>query len=247
MTKEVVKQKKSELAVIDFAADAKDGLDNISRDDLAVPFVNIVQKTSPIIDANENAKAGMIHNSVSDALYEHVLAIPCGYKRSFVEWKPRESGGGYVGEHAASAAISQRPRNEKGEIVLENGNILVETAYMFVCLFHDTTGLEQAVITMSSTQLKKARRWNSQIMGLKVPGPDGSLVTPAIYSHVYHLTTKQESNDKGSWYGWNIEVSGPVTDKAVYDMSKAFASVVKEGAVQVSPPQQQNQEVKPDF
>ena len=55
------------------------------------------------------------------------------------------------------------------------------------------------LISMSSTQLKKARRWNSMMMGLKVPHPNGTMVTPASFSHSYKVSSVQEKNDKGSW------------------------------------------------
>ena len=97
----------------------------------------------------------MIFNSVTNKLYKEITVLPCGYKRSFVEWKPREKGGGYVGEHTPDSELAGKPRNDRGEVVLQNGNILVETAYQFILLM-DGKSAETAVISMSSTQLKKA-------------------------------------------------------------------------------------------
>ena len=101
---------------------------------------------------------------------------------------------------------------------------------------------------MSSTQLKKARRWNSMMMGLKVPHRNGTMVTPASFSHSYKITSAQEKNDKGSWYGWDIQIVGPVKDTNRYQMAKTFAGGVKSNEVKVAPPKQDgNQSPKRDF
>jgi hypothetical protein len=85
---------------------------------------------------------------------------------------------------------------------------------------------------MKSTQLKKSRKWNSMLMSTKLMGKNGPF-TPPMYSHVYRLTTQAESNDKGKWFGWEIEKVGAVEDKNVYAAAKAFASQVSAGDVKV--------------
>tara|TARA_R100000278_G_scaffold30923_1_gene28548 strand:- start:1490 stop:2230 length:741 start_codon:yes stop_codon:yes gene_type:complete len=234
---QVTKRKSGALQVIDFAEDANVGLEKMTASDLAIPFISLIQKTSPQIEEIDGAKPGMIFNSVTNKLYKEITVLPCGYKRSFVEWKPREKGGGYVGEHTPDSELAGKPRNDRGEVVLENGNILVETAYQFILLI-DGNNAETAVISMSSTQLKKARRWNSMMMGLKVPHPNGTMVTPASFSHMYKISSVQEKNDKGSWHGWNIEIMGPVKDTNQYQMAKTFAGGVKNNDVKVAPPKQ---------
>jgi len=246
--KQVAKKQSTELAVIDFAADANAGLEKMTTADLAIPFISLIQKTSPQIETIEGCKPGMIFNSVSNKLYNEITVLPCGYKRSFVEWKPREQGGGYVGEHTPDSELTTGPRNDRGEVVLKNGNILVETAYQFIIMV-DGKNVEQAVISMSSTQLKKARRWNSMMMGLKVPSSDGKMVTPASFSHMYKLKTIAEKNDKGSWHGWDINIVGPVTESNLYQMAKVFSNSVRSNEVKVSPPAKEDNEVnnKKDF
>ena len=234
---QVTKKQSGALQVIDFAADANVGLEKMTASDLAIPFISLIQKTSPQIEEIDGAKPGMIFNSVTNKLYKEITVLPCGYKRSFVEWKPREKGGSYVGEHTPDSELAGKPRNDRGEVVLENGNILVETAYQFILLI-DGNNAETAVISMSSTQLKKARRWNSMMMGLKVPHPNGTMVTPASFSHMYKISSVQEKNDKGSWHGWNIEIMGPVKDTNQYQMAKTFAGGVKNNDVKVAPPKQ---------
>ena len=240
------KQPAGALAKINFAEDANIGLEKMTAQDLAIPFLALIQKTSPQIEEIEGCKPGMIFNTVSSKLYKELIVLPCGYKRSFVEWTPREKGGGYVGEHLPGSEITLKPRNERGEIVLENGNILVETAYNFV-LALDGNKSETAVISMSSTQLKKARRWNSIMVGLKVPHPNGTMVTPASFSHKYKVKTLAEKNDKGSWYGWDITMLEPVKETNLYQMAKTYAGSVRSNEVKFAPPSKYNTKQKNDF
>jgi hypothetical protein len=67
---------------------------------------------------------------------------------------------------------------------------------------------------------------------VKVPGKNG-LFTPPMYSQVYRLTTVGESNDKGKWFGWEIERVGSVEDMGVYQTAKDFATSIGAGEVNV--------------
>ena len=53
-------------------------------------------------------------------------------------------------------------------------------------------------------------------MGLKMQGKNG-LFTPPTYSHIYKLSTVQMSNDKGTWFGWDVSKVGPVEDRQRLD------------------------------
>jgi hypothetical protein len=65
---------------------------------------------------------------------------------------------------------------------------------------------------------------------IKLEGKNG-LFTPAAYSHVYNLKTVEQSNDKGTWFGWNVTKVGPVQNKALYESAKSFAESVSTGDV----------------
>ena len=87
---------------------------------------------------------------------------------------------------------------------------------------------------MKATQLKVSRKWNSMMMGIKLQGQKG-LFTPPTYSHIYKLKTVQMSNDKGTWFGWDVSKIGPVTNKSIYAIAKTFAERVGKGEIQVKP------------
>lgn len=231
-----IQQKKEQLpTVIDFAVDASDGMDGLTAQDYAIPYLTLLQKMSPQTDTHD-VKAGQIWNTVTEEAVDSMIVIPCAYTRNFVEWVPREQGGGLVAVHT----VDQLPEHTRvdNKLMTKTGNLLVETANHYVIIVSDD-GLDRGLITMTSTQLKKNRRWNSLMAGLKMKDANGNMFTPARYSHQYKLTTQQEKNDQGSWYGWDIELSAPVADQGVYAMAKDFAAQVKSGAVQAGPPQQE--------
>ena len=92
----------------------------------------------------------------------------------------------------------------------------------------------QAVVSMTSTQLKKSRRWNSLMLTQKVSGPSGSF-TPPTYAVIYKLSTVSESNDRGSWFGYQVEKAGQVEDADIYNEAKSFSTAASRGDVEAKP------------
>ena len=88
-----------------FMEDAGAGTENISADDMKIPFIRIIQPTSPEVKKKdekyiEGAQAGHMFNTVTRQIWEdEVIVIPCGYIKKYLEFVPREKGGGFQGEH----------------------------------------------------------------------------------------------------------------------------------------------------
>jgi len=224
------------------AADSQDasGFEDMGADDLAIPFLMVLQALSPQVRGATKiagAKEGMLFNTVSGAVYDPpVRFVPCYYQKCFVEWVPREKGGGFIAQHQDPKLLDTTKRNDKGQDVLPNGNILVRTGYHYGLLVGGKGDVPQAmVIGMSSTQLKRSRRWNSQAMALKVK-VGNKTVTPPLYSHSYSLGSVEESNDKGTWYSWDIGEPQLIEDAAVYQAAREFHQAVKSGGVRLTPP-----------
>ena len=234
---QVAEKKNSALATFDMEADAQQGTQNISQEDLALPFLKILGQLSPEVNKRdgkyvEGAEPGKIINTVTNELFDKISVVPCHYKRHYIEWQDRgtSGSGAPVAIHDAdSDIVSQTTRGKDYKDRLANGNYLDNTASHFVLTLGDTPST--ALISMKSTQLKISRKWNSLMMGLKLQGKNG-LFTPPTYSHIYNLSTVQMSNDKGTWFGWEVEKMGPVTDKGIYDMAKSFALSVGKGEVE---------------
>ena len=242
-----VDETKNQVTVFEGLEDlAGEGFSEVTTSDLAIPFLRILANVSPQVNKREGAyvegaEAGMIYNTVQNEVYDGVkgvLVIPAHYNRRFVEWTPREKGGGYVGSYdPTDPIVGTTTRTDRGEDLLPNGNILTNTAQFFVLLLHPTQGYQRALITMSSTQLKKSRKWLSQMQSLTAKGKNGTFVLPMM-SQVYRLCTVEERNDKGAWFGWEISRERSVDlknddENALFETAVSFARSVKAGEVQV--------------
>jgi len=236
-----VKEEAGALATNLFEADANAGSQNITQEDLALPFLKVLGQLSPEVNKQNSkfingAQPGMIVNSVTKELHDGakgINVIPVHYERQYVEWQDRgtTSTGAPVAIHSAeSDIVSTTTRDKSWKDRLPNGNYLENTANHFVILMGKSPST--ALISMKATQLKISRKWNSIMMGIKLNGKNG-LYTPSTYSHIYNLKTVQMSNDKGTWFGWEVSKVGPVTDTGVYKIAKNFAERLSKGEVQV--------------
>jgi len=221
-----------------FEGDAAKGLGDIGQKDLALPFLKILAQLSPEVNKRdgkyvEGAEAGMIYNSVTGELYngvEGINVIPAFYKLEYLEWKDRGEGlGAPVNIYQSSSDIMSKTKADANyKDRLPNGNYIEKTASHFVIILGDSPST--ALISMKSTQLKISRKWNSMMNGLKIKGTNG-LFTPASFSHIYKLKTTQMSNDKGTWFGWEVSKVGPVTDNSLYQQAKTFSENISKGSV----------------
>ena len=235
---QVTEKKSAPLPANMFEDDAAKGLGAIGQEDLALPFLKILGQLSPEVNKRdgkyvEGAEPGMIYNSVSGELFDGVKGIdviPCFYKLEYIEWKDRGEGlGAPVAIYDSSSDIMSKTTPDANyKDRLPNGNYIEKTASHFVIVAGDSPST--ALISMKSTQLKISRKWNSMMSGIKMKGANG-MFTPASFSHIYKLKTTQMSNDKGTWFGWEVSKIGPVTDKGLYDQAKAFSENISKGSV----------------
>ena len=234
---QVAKKENSSVALASmFEQDANTSFSNMGSDDFALPFLRVLGQLSPETNKRdakyvEGAEPGMIFNTVTKQLYDGekgVSVIPCYYKREYVEWSDRGEGtSAPVAIHPVeSGIIKDATRDASYKDRLPNGNYLENTASYFVLL---ESG-EAALISMKSTQLKVSRSWNSMMNSIKLKGKNG-MFTPAMCSHVYNLKTVQQSNDKGTWFGWSVEKVGEITDVSLYEQAKGFADSAVKGEV----------------
>lgn len=228
--------------------DSGAGSEGIGREDLAIPRITILQSNSPQVNKRDEAyvegcSAGDFYNTLDNTFYDGekgIKFVPCSYRRAFIEWKPRTTGGGFVKDHGTNPAILDKcTQDDNGKDVLTNGNLIVTTAEYIGFLINEETGIpQQVVISMTSTQLKKSRKWNTMIQQLLIPRPDGNGVfNPAMFYKAYKLTTVAESNDKGDWFGFQIdpdqETLSLTNGEEIYLSARAFKKAIGEGKVKV--------------
>lgn len=256
-TGELTLQQRNELAAqeedLDFSADAGAGLEGTSKDDYAIPMLIMLQGLSPqVVDGKEGCRPGLIFNTITEQATEDVVVIPCAYSRRFIEWAPREKGGGFRGEHTPLAVEggelgAEEYIDAKGvkrlgimrDVVDKEGNKvkqrnqLKDTRSFYVLIVRDDGTFAPAMIPFASTQIKKAKRWLSLINDAKERTAAGALFTPPMFSRMYHLFSVKESNEQGAWQGWSIGMMGKVKSRELYEAAKAFNKQVAAGEVEV--------------
>jgi hypothetical protein len=225
----------AQAPVHDWSQSTATGFEGVNQEDLGIPFLAILQKGSPQIDRDhpdyetkkvDGAEVGDIINTVANVVVasadEPIEVVPCTYQRLYMEWTPREKGGGLVKTHRDANILNECQRNERGQDVLRNGNLVVTTAY-FYCIALLDGERTPCVIGLTSTQLKKAKQWLNMMMTLKLAKADGTKFTPPMFSHTYRLSSVSEKNEKGSWRGWKIEAGTMVKDPVLIADSMNYA------------------------
>lgn len=222
--KELAVKSASEVGFVIPDEDMGQGFDEMEGQDFAAPFLVIVQTTSPYLNPTHQlyvpeAKPATIINTMNNRIYPTgVTVIPCKYSFRHVEWRPRSTGGGFVASYTRENTptdLSVNPLNNK--TVRPNGNEIMATSY-YLCLLVEED-YEKVIIPFTSTQLKKARKWNTLMASLKKGGK-----SLPIFSHYYNLSLVGESNNKGSWFGWKIDI-GDGIESEVYQACKQTASI----------------------
>lgn len=220
------------------------GFETMNADDLAIPFISILQALSPQLRGATKIKGaveGMFINTVNNELYdgsEGIRLIPCAYQKAWVEWVPRDAGGGFVRQYLTDDILNECTKDDKGRDTLQSGNHIVTTAYHFCLLMKEDGSFERVVVSLTSTQLKKSRRWNSLQQSLTIDLPNGRKIPAPMWSHIYTATSAEESKDTYTWSGWEIGSPVLIDDGDLYMAAKKFHDDVVGGMVKtVTPPE----------
>ena len=232
------------------------GFEGADSDSFAIPFLQILQKMSPICDAEdpryvEGAKAGHFYNTVTGEIIDGktgALIIPCAFRRSFIRWGGRESSeGGFKGEITVeefekmkldpTQAVQVDGRwyapDEKGEVNEKKSDYFADTRSHYVLLVNEETGeFGQALLSLASAQIKASKMLLTALNQKKVKTP-GGLKTPPTFANMVRLTTQGMKNEKGNWSGAVFSLEGLVTDANLFENAKAFYKDIISGQVEV--------------
>ena len=213
-----------------FEDDAASGFENVKTTSLALPILKLLQNGSAEAQKRnqnyvEGAEPGMLLNTVTKRLYDGangVSVIPCHYKLEYQEWADFGTGSGRPENifPDGSDILDSTTKDGSGKDRLQNGNYILTVGQHYV-LVMDDEGAEQALISMSSSQGKISRKWNSMMMSISLDGKNGPY-TPPSFSHSYKLTTVLNSGKGNQWYGYNVVKVGPVQDTTLYERAKKF-------------------------
>lgn len=230
----------------DMSQFAGSGLENTDRDSFAIPFLAVIQKTSPQVDKDSDlyikgVEAGdLLLTSTNEVFKDEdgVDVIFCGYRRVFLRWAPIDDGGGFKGEIPVEEVTVLRAKGkiieEDGRLFADNGDIVADTRIHYVIVVRPDGSFAPAVMSLKSTQIKKSKMLMTQIQGYTAKDSKGNTFTPPSFGHVFHVETVAESNDKGSWRGWKLSRSGFVEDAEQFNAAVEFHKVTVTEGVKVN-------------
>ncbi len=241
--KEVAKVEKggAVATVPDYGSDAGAGFEGTTGADLSVPFLSILQSNSPQVEEKEieGAESGMLFNTVTRELAngnEGLIFLPCHKEMAFVEWVPRDKGGGFVALHDPNGdivkkAIDDNDGNRIGKLKTGD-NDLIETHYVYGLILaeggEESTGF--AVISFTSTKIKPFRDWITAMYTMKNK--------PPMFANRAYIRTIKQKNDFGTYYNFRIDPFGktwvgglidPVTGKELLTEARDFREMVTSG------------------
>jgi hypothetical protein len=172
------------------------GFDNISQEDLKIPFLRILQKLSPEVDKDDEAhikgaSPGMFFNTVTKTIYgKEIKVIPVRFQKIWLEWEPDR--GGLVNRHEPYSIEVDKSDFSKW---LYNGNEIQE-CYLFYVLIQDHLDDGPMVFSLASTGIKHAKNWLTSITHVRLPKGKQA----PFFSSVWSVKTVLCKNDAGSWY-----------------------------------------------
>jgi hypothetical protein len=196
----------------DYGADAGQGFEGQSRSDISIPLLGVLQAMSPQVTNMQAAKPGMLFNTVTEELIpgsEGVVLVPATTRHQFVEWVPREKGGGYVAAHEPGSEVvkaAQAASKDFGKLTLPNGNQLVETFYIYgMVLDADKQPTQMITVPLTSVKISPYKRWNTKVNMFTVKTPTGQKVRPPLFAHTLRITTVKEKNLKGEYFNVDLQ------------------------------------------
>lgn len=215
---------------LDFSGEAGAGFEagKHSTSDFKIPFLTILQSLSPqCVEGNvkyqENAKPGMVVNTVTGELYEarksknsSIVVVPLDRVTEYPEWKPGR--GGLVTVHRDPSILARTHKGQGKEAnadLLENGNVIDTTSKWFVMLL-TKDGYSPAVIAMTRTNLKHSRSWLTKISSERGRKADGTVYQMPMFARHWKLSTVPEVKENNTFYTWDMEAGEMVKKQEAY-------------------------------
>jgi len=200
--------------------ESRRGSEDVTQDDITLPRIEVLQALSPQIKKSdpkyiEGAEQGVIFNTISGELYGgEIVFIPIVFRKEWIIWQSRKSGGGFVGTYATEEeAEAERDKLESPEDHEVNLH-----AVNFVYVVRDDGALEEAVLSWSRSKLKVSRKLNALVQ--MNPGDR--------FSKAYRLRAIEEKGKKGEYYSYEVKPLGYVSE-GIYRRAETLFNAIKAG------------------
>ncbi|REK56661.1 MAG: hypothetical protein DWQ49_09835 [Bacteroidetes bacterium] len=203
-----------------FMGDTARGQENVGTDDITIPRLDVIQSLSPQRKKNdpayiEGAEEGLLFNTVSGELYgKSVIFVPVFFRKEFVVWKDRKSGGGFNG------AFSTKAEAEAHATSLGEDFEVQDTAQQFGLIWRpestpDNPVLEEIVISMAKSKMKVSRQLNTMC---KMAGGDR-------FERAYEISSAHVEGTKGEYESLVVKPLGFVNEPVYRAAEKLYEAI----------------------
>lgn len=227
------------------------GFEDVSSNELSIPFISILQKTSPQVEEGKlaGAESGALYNTVTQEIIPGAQGFvfqPCHRDEAWVEWVPRIRGGGFVSSNAPDSDLVKDiiqknggkripPKGSDGKripFLSPEKNEVVETYYVYGLILDDEGKNVQgfAVLSFTSTKVTKYKNW---ITSMKMQKGN-----PPIFANRARITTTKETRPSGTSFNyqispfrdsWASSLINPQTERDLLDQAKGFREMILSG------------------
>ncbi len=211
------------------------GLEEAAASDFITPMLKVIKKhDSKEVDEVEGCQPGYLLLTSTKEMWtgdEGPNVVPCYYRVRYVEWRPRNAGGGIVADYPPTHQIVGTAQRQGNKDILPNGNELVHTRQFFV-LVETEQGFQPALINFTGGGHKIARAWLTAQTSVKLNGSRGAF-TPPTYAMMYRAGSQQFANDNGKWFDFAFGPATSIQDEGVFQQADAFYHAAKGDAVRM--------------
>ena len=227
-SKAVAAKPATEVAPDYINTESNRGSEGVGVEDLIIPRLNLAQDLSPEVKKSKDEyidglEPGQFFNSVTREIYgSEVRLVPAMYRKEFLLFIPRNSGGGFRGSfptHDAAVAEMNRLEDEAGE------HPELIDAGVHYCLIGPANGeaMTEIAVSMTKSKQKVSRNWNTQI---KMLGGDR-------FARGYVARAVEDESVKGEYWNLMVTTAGWAS-KMEYSKGEKLYNDIKKGLVTVA-------------
>lgn len=209
---EIVVMPKSDIVI----AKPGRGFEEADNQDLILPQAKLMQGLSPELKENRELRQGDIINSLTKELIGKFL-IPVFTFKNYARFNPRKEDDPNFNPKFKPGGLIWRTNDPFDPRVIaeaawgEDGSQPVATTFLnFMCYFPGFS--LPIVVSFSRSSYKAGRRF---LTLTKAGGGD-------MFSRVYELCAKEEKNDKGEFYTFNVKPVGLVDNEKDMKIAEAM-------------------------
>jgi hypothetical protein len=248
---EVATTEPKDVVKFDYGEDAGLGYEGQTAQDLTIPFLVLLQSQSKQVVGDpgekvEGAEAGKFLKADTDDVIDGRIDVVISlFEHCFVEWIPRNQGGGLVGRHGLhDPIITEAKANAErfGEYKHpKTGNDLVETYYAFGVL---AATAEPIVLAFTSMKIKPFRTWNTAINKVTYKDQQGNKRKPPRFAFLSTLSAVPDKAQGYNFFNVKLEPTKNAIDSMLdpsdprYQAAKAVYDAYTAGNVKIDEEQQ---------